>query len=757
MASTQNFGLSKFPPGAITDEGNKFTLKDRELIDALLYTLFNHDHQAPEEGDVLEGFSPLVFPELDLDTAGTIPAGRTLYYKVAYLDINGNETVASATAVVATPAPLPPPPIPSVVVSPTGGTLVPGTYRYALSYYQGATAQTPATNIVVVTVPPGTNTNTITLTFATPPDEADGWKIYRRRFDENEHWLLATVADTEANYVDDGTVNADCTKRRPTVNTTNQNNSVTITIPASELPFDTRVKAWRIYKSDGTSSFGPNSLVATVTDTVTQGGSDLVTSYVDTGNTPGPGTPLSQSAVPPNIPQLDGAAFAASGARLPAALAPLGVRVHQTFLPGALTVRDYNRFSPQYDMLLTKLEAFLMTAATGVDGSNFVTIRISDDVTEDEVQEVFVTTTPRNEVQRVVKSIAANTWTLTFDGQTTAAIPAAPTTTDIKTALENLSNITTVNVTLVTTRTWDVEFVDPGGQDVVQMTGAVTGGTITVTTQTQGSDGGTFTLSDGVSTTSAIAFNASAATMTTRLETDIAAINDVTVTGTGTAADPWVITWVDPGGASFPILQMNPAGLNGTGDVTRVTRGHGPTSVDLVIDDTGVYHSWEAPTLLADSQEAEDAPATSTGSDVADANATDGQVTELDNGEDAAWPIGVLEAGVYIARFYVAPTAATRVDMRVIDTNGPSTLGETRASVTRPGYTPFYEVVFEADGVADIEFQVELITGTKARVDKYEWELILPTLHAGSTVTVEVLVTGSPSTNGSDVQFGAWY
>lgn len=759
MATTQNFGFNKFPPGAITDDGNKFTLKDRELMDALFFTLFNHDHQAPG-GDVLAGPSPLIFPTLALGVAGTIPAGRDLFYKFSYLDENGNETVASTAGQISTPPPLSPPPIPSAAVATTGGTLTPGTYRYALSYYQGTTAQTPATNILTVVVPVGTNTNTITLTWTTLPDDADGVKIYRRTPIETEYWLLATVPDTATpslSYVDDGTVNPDCTKRRPNVNTTNQTNSVTVTIPASELPLDARVKSWRIYRTEATAAFGANSLVATVTDTVTAGGSDLVTSYVDVGAVLGPGTPLIQTAIPPTIPQIDGDAFSLTGGRLPSVLAPIGVKVHNTFLPGALTVRDYNQFSPQYDMLLTKLEAFFLTAPTGVSGSAYVTIRISDDDTADEVQQVYVTTTPRNEVQRVVKSIAANTWTLTFDGQTTTAIPAAPTTTDIKTALEALSNITTVNVALVTTRTWDVEFVNPGSQNVVQMTGTVSGGTITVTTQVQGTDGGTFTLSDGIDTTSSIAFNASAATVATRLETDLASIVDVTVTGTGTLASPWVVTWVDPAGEAVPVLQLNPAGLNGTGLVSRVTRGHGPTIVDLVVDDTGVYHSWSAPTQLEDEQEAEDAPAVSTGVDVNDATAGNGRATELTGTDTVEWSVGVLPAGTYTARFWLAPISSTRVDLKVInDAATPTTLASTSILLTQSGYSPF-ELEFEADGVMTILFEVSLVTGTAARVDRFEWDLILPTLHAGAMCTVEVLVTGSPATNGSDVQFGAWY
>lgn len=758
MANTTNFGFKKFPPGNITDDGNQFTLRDRDLLDALIFSLFNHDHSGSDEAAPLAGFDPLVFPDLTLGTAGTLPGGRVFYYKVSYLDANGNETQASTTGTVSTPSPLAPPPVPSAVVATTGGTLTPGTYRYVLSYYQGATLQTPANNILTVTVPPGTNTNQITLTFATPPDEADGWKIYRRTPVETDYWLLDTVADTETDYVDDGTVNADCTKRRPTINTTNSLNSVTVAIPASELPLDARVASWRIYRSEVSGVFPANSLVATVSETTTEGGSTLVTSYVDVGAVLGPGTPLQQTAVPPAVPQLDaGVAFAAGAGRLPSVLAPLAVSQHFTFLPGTLSVQDYNQFSPQYDMLLTKLEAFFLTAPTGVDGTDYVTIRVSDDETADEVQQVWVDTQPRNEVQQVVKSIAANTWTLTFDGQTTAAIAAAPTPTQIKDALEALSNITEVFVVLTGTRTWTVEFSDPGGQNVPQMTGTVSGGTITVTTLIEGSDGGDFTLSDGTDTTDPIMFDDSAATVATRLETDLTSIVDVSVTGTGTELDPWVITWVDPGATSVPVLQLNDAGLVGTGVVERVTRGHGPTIVDLNVQTTDKYHAWEAPLLLEDAQEAEDAPAISTGVDVSDGLAGNGTATELTGTDTVNWPVGVLDAGVYRAKFYVAPLDADATILSVIDANGPSTLATMTVSQSRPAFLPAFELEFEADGVADIEFEVELSTGTTVRVDKFEWELILPTLHAGSTVTVEVLVTGAPSTNGDNAQFSIWY
>lgn len=752
--STTNFGFNKFPPGTIADGGNKYSLKDRELIDALLFSLFNHDH-AGGQAEPLTGFDPLVFPDLTLALSGSIGAGKILYYKIAYLDIFGNETQASSSGTVSTPAVIAPPPIPTPVVATTGGTLVPGTYRYALSYYQTAGGQTPAPNILTVTVPPGTNTNKITLTFELPPDDATGWKIYRRAPDETDYWLLATVLAAEVDYEDDGSANPDCTKRRPTLNTTNATNSVTVAIPASELPLDGRVAKWRIYRTEGLGTFGSNSLVATVSQTTTVGGSDLVTSYLDTGQTLGPGTPLEQTAIPPLVPQIDAStAFSLLAGRLPPELAPVGVRQRHTFLPGTLVVADYDQFVPVYDILVAKLEAFFLTAPTGVDGTDYVTIRVSDDSAVDEVQKVWVTTSARNEIQQVVKTNSTGTFTLTFNGQTTASTSGAdPLASEIKTLLENLSNITTVNVIRTTTRTWRVEFVDPGLQNVVQMTGTATSSTVVVTTIQEGTDGGTFTLSDGTDTTTAISFGASAATMETRLETDITSIVDVTVTGTGTLADPWVITWVDPDGVRVPLLQMNTSGLNGTGLVEPVTRGHAPTSLDLDVQTTAQYHSLSIGTTLSDEQEAEDAPAVSTGADVSDANASNGIATELTGVETVSWPVGVQDSGVYTARFYMAPITSTNVRLRVIDANGPTTLDQLNVVVNRAAYTPYYELVYEADGVRDIVFEVAQLSGTASRVDKFEWVLEMPTLHAGAICVIEVLETGTPTTNGDDVQF----
>ncbi len=104
-----------------------------------------------------------------------------------------------------------------------------------------------------------------------------------------------------------------------------------------------------------------------------------------------------------------------------------------------------------------------------------------------------------------------------------------------------------------------------------------------------GATGGTFTLTYDGQTTSGIAYDANAALIKTRLEA-ISTITSVTVTGAGTSGDPWIVTFLDPGGADIALMTLQPASL--TGAVTTIaTDTPGVTSVDevqsIVIDATG--------------------------------------------------------------------------------------------------------------------------------------------------------------------------
>ena len=218
MAKTTNFGLNKFgQEGRISDEGYKFSLKDREIIDTLLFTLYNHDHRAVNQFTFI---GPQNQPDLTLNTTGgTLPANTDLFYRISFRDALGNETEGSISGFVRTAAPILPPDSASLVTATTGGTLTPGTYKYALSYYQG-TAQTRAPNIQTISIPTGTVTNTVTITLPLIEPGADGWKIYRKGPGDIEYWLLDTVvagATPPTEYVDDGSESPNCDKKRKIV------------------------------------------------------------------------------------------------------------------------------------------------------------------------------------------------------------------------------------------------------------------------------------------------------------------------------------------------------------------------------------------------------------------------------------------------------------------------------------------------------------------------------------------------------------
>ena len=115
--------------------------------------------------------------------------------------------------------------------------------------------------------------------------------------------------------------------------------------------------------------------------------------------------------------------------------------------------------------------------------------------------------TPTNEVQTITEGGSGLTsFTLTFDGQTTASIAAAATAAAVRAALEALSNIAPGDVTVTGsdggpyTVTFKGQFA---GENVPQMTATPTGGTGTVTIATTTAGAGTTLAYVGLSLTAA--------------------------------------------------------------------------------------------------------------------------------------------------------------------------------------------------------------------------------------------------------------
>jgi RHS repeat-associated protein len=207
-----------------------------------------------------------------------------------------------------------------------------------------------------------------------------------------------------------------------------------------------------------------------------------------------------------------------------------------------------------------------------------------------------------NEVQRVGYTngmIFGGTFTITHDGQTTSPIAHNATAATVKSALEGLSSVGSGNVDVVQTQSgtftyeWRITFQgSKAGTNVVQSTidttgisamGGVTkieatdttGGvfdevqTVTVNNAT----GGVFRLAFMGQTTAPIAYNASAATVETALES-LNSVDNVNVTGS--AGGPWTITFAGSH-AGYNVSTI-------TGDASMLTNGTLERTMSFVYD-----------------------------------------------------------------------------------------------------------------------------------------------------------------------------
>lgn len=742
-------------------------------MDALFWTLFHHDHTVdPTALTSLAG--PEHRPTLTLLTSGgAIPAGTTFYYRVSYVDAYGNETEAGIQGTINTPAAIAAPPALSAAVATTGGLLGPGTYRYSLAHTQAGGLTTRAPNTFTVVVPTGTNTNKVTITLNTLPSGATGWSVFRRDPGSDEYYYLTSTAGPTT-FVDDGSYTLDCNRLRPAINTTNSVNRIQIDIDPQDLPLPSRVASWRIYRTTVGGVYNQNSLVAQVVDTLTEGGADLVTSYIDEGFTASAGSPLEQRTSPPAVPGIDAeTAFSDDSGRIPGRLNPWRVNQMHTYIHGQVTSGEiYNRTYLYEDMTPSRVDVILKTAPSGSDASNHAIVRVKDTALVNEVQSYWTDARVTNEFQQIINNSTAGTYTLTFSAQTTSSLNWNATATEIATALEALSNINDVFVygTGTATDPFVIEFIDPGLQNVAQLTysgGSLTG-TLSISTVTEGSNGGTFTLTDGVSTTSAIAATASAATIKTRLETDITAINTVTVTGTGTQTDPWVVTYTDPAATNVPLLTANVGSLNGLVYGTEEVRGHGNTIINVKLQtvtatpSSELYYYWAAPSVVSDKEYAVNM-VTVGGTVVSDTFGEIDSVVELNaQNEFVAWYPGFLEAATYKVRYYVADVDQNSTfDVEVFDLVTGTVTAVIEQTVTdhRQSYEPAFELEFTTDGSKNIALQVTKTSNdtNRVRVDRIEYEAVLDSFLAGETLTVEGVIVGSPTNTGENVQVNLWY
>lgn len=210
-----------------------------------------------------------------------------------------------------------------------------------------------------------------------------------------------------------------------------------------------------------------------------------------------------------------------------------------------------------------------------------------------------------NEVQVITFSSppAGGTFTISFNGQTTAAIAYNAADTAVLSALEALSNIAvgdvSVTKTLVGTMPfWEVTFlVNLGATDQPMMTvdaTSITGGPADVVLSsegyagtnevqqielTYGPDGGTFTLTYSGQTTASIAWNADPSIIRAALEA-LSNLSDGDVDVSGPPAGPYVVTFI--GTKAY----TNVAQMTGTSSLT-TSVGTESISLTDVVSPTG--------------------------------------------------------------------------------------------------------------------------------------------------------------------------
>ncbi len=206
-----------------------------------------------------------------------------------------------------------------------------------------------------------------------------------------------------------------------------------------------------------------------------------------------------------------------------------------------------------------------------------------------------ITAVNNNEQQTVtITNATGGTFTLTFSGQTTAAIAYNAAAAAVQTALENLSNIAPGDVVVTGSAggPWTVEFQGVyAATDVALMTVGAASLLGTNEKQTVAIDdatsSGTFTLTYSGQTTAAIAYNANAAAVQSALEAlSNIEVGDVEVTGGPGPGTDWVVEFkATLGSTDVAMMTGNGTLLVGgstTVTITETIKGVTPASTCIV-------------------------------------------------------------------------------------------------------------------------------------------------------------------------------
>jgi hypothetical protein len=183
-------------------------------------------------------------PTLVVSTSGgTLLPNSAVYYRYSLVDDQGQEQMASEPGVIYT--------APQVEPSPTGpvlttrvGTLRAGQYSYAFTFWTGSSDQETTTSPTSVIALRGFGG--VTITRPTTPTLATGWNIYRRAPDELSQTLLASLPIATMSLNDTGLLKGNLLHKEPRINRSMSSNSVALSIPGG-LPTHATFKVYRSY------------------------------------------------------------------------------------------------------------------------------------------------------------------------------------------------------------------------------------------------------------------------------------------------------------------------------------------------------------------------------------------------------------------------------------------------------------------------------------------------------------------------------
>jgi hypothetical protein len=558
LPETTHFGFTRIGAGDPRSK-NGWSADDLDKIklDNLIFAALTHTHNgAPALGDPTDPPTFAVVP-----TGGHLPAATTFYYRCSFVDEHGLETAAGPEGSVTTPNPVAPPTAPAATPLATSGTITPGIYAYLISYtdaYGGETTPSPINNVQVTS---GT-TNQIRLDLPTMPTGITGYNIYRSRPGQSAFYYVAST--TSAQWYDTGIVE-DQTITAPTVNSTNAANSIQVTIPLGFIPLG--CTSWKIYRATTSGGYDGNSLVHDVTEGATDTSVIPVATWTDTGDVLLAGFPQNMSSTVPSGAVIDLSNVQGS---LGLSVLPRGAQCLTAFQPGVptngqvVTITDTpNGMKP------VRLTAYFKTPPT--DTGVTVRFRVQDSAAAYTELACSPTThqsgDPAGYFHASYPMLAAERFEAESGTLSSSFVIIAP---DITASSGQAVNVSTQNgyvqvdlgvldagsyhafitervTTYAASSTNDlkIEVIRTDTNAVLGTTQYTLLGTDTVETVTINGapTGGTFTLTFGGQTTSALAYNATAAQVQAALVA-LSSIGAGNVTVTGAAGGPYTVTFV---------------------------------------------------------------------------------------------------------------------------------------------------------------------------------------------------------------------